>query len=72
MRFSYRVADFSCHPNWPRELEAAYLGYWSVMHMWVTHNQYFATYEDVKAAILELYSKIAAEKLGKISRYCYG
>ena len=30
---------------------------WAVMHMWVTHNQYYATYGDLTAAILEFFGE---------------
>ena len=28
---------------------------WAVMHMWVTHNRYYATYDGFTATILEFF-----------------
>ena len=36
------------------------------MHMWVTHNQYYTTYDDFMAVILELYQECLSENWEKI------
>ena len=39
---------------------------WAVMHLWVTHNQYYATHGDFTAAVLEFFQKRCL-KSGKAS-----
>ena len=39
---------------------------WAVMHMWATHNQYYATYDDFTAAILEFFRETLPENWERI------
>ena len=40
--------------------------FWAVMHMWVTHNQYYATYDDFTAAVLEFFRETLPENWKRI------
>ena len=40
--------------------------FWAVMHMWVTHNQYYATYDEFTAAILKFFENLCL-KIGRSS-----
>ena len=39
---------------------------WAVMHMWVTHNQYYATYDEFTAAILKFFRESLPENWKEI------